>query len=459
MSDEVINKKEKLLIEYLISSREIFAKCHSIAKPEFFEAPLDRVVEFVKEYFQKYTDLPNPDQIEAEFDIVLKQREMDKGEHDFFLEEFEEFCRNSAMSNAILESVDHVNEGDYGVVDTLIRDALSLRIDRNLGTDIFEDVEGRIERAVDTRINYSTGSKQVDELIGNVRRGEIHVVYAPSGGGKSLWLANQSVALAKQGLDVYVISTELDENLYSKRFDVMITQTAIKEYSENVADIAFKMEEAGKSMGSIMVKQMLPGTTASEINAVVMEYELEFQKPPDVLVVDYIGRMGSSSKSSNKYDIDEEKIIGLQRIAVKNDLICLTAQQLNRESADVVRITYAHVAGGKSIVDNSDSSYALFATEEDYDNNQAQVQSLKIRNAEFQHKPIILYKNPKTLTFSDDPVSSQPKESPVTKHASKSAPSPAKAKKEQERKQREEKVETGSGKEKLKEALKLIRDI
>lgn len=404
MSEEIIDKKQKLLIEYLVSSPSIFAKCYSITKPEYYDAPLDRVVEFILDFFMKHGGIPKLDVIDAETGVALKEQSIDiPSDMEYFLEEYESFCKDSAMAKAILAGVDLVNEGKSNQVEALVREAMLVKLDKHIGLDIFKDVKDRIDTMDDNVVNYSTGSKSIDELIGNVRKGELIVTTAVSSGGKSLHLGNMSIALSQQGLDVAVISLELNEQLYAKRMDAMITGIAIADHKKSANDIDAIMQQKRKEMANITIKQLPPGSTASDIRAYLLEYSLEFKKYPDVLVIDYIGIMGYNTKSSNKFDQDEEKAIALRQIAVEYDMIVLTAQQLNREAANVVDVTYAHLAGGLSLANNSDALIAIVQSEQDIENNQVQVRGLKLRNSPKTTKPIILYRCPKTLRFSDSP--------------------------------------------------------
>ena len=62
---EAKTTKQQLLLEYLVSSVDTFALCKSIVKPEYFDPELRRSVEFIHDYYDKYSSIPTSDQIEA----------------------------------------------------------------------------------------------------------------------------------------------------------------------------------------------------------------------------------------------------------------------------------------------------------------------------------------------------------------------------------------------------------
>jgi len=438
MTDEVINKKEKLLIELAISDPEVYAACYNIVKPEYFEAPLDRVVEYINNHFIKYGAVPNVDIIDANVGVGLKQRQIDDSEIEYFLDDIEAHAQEAAMSNAIMESVDLVNSGNLKAVDDLVKEALMVKLDSHIGINLFDDPEERINSLDENVKSFSCGIPEIDELIGRYRRGEFHVCYAVSSGGKSIWLGWNAIALAKQHLDVAVISLELNEQLYAKRLDAMLTQMDIKEHGKKTAkQIADKLGELKKTMGNITIKEMPNGSTVGDISAWLLEYKLLNNKMPDVLIVDYLHLMGlADSRNKNRSDIDDELSKSLRRLGQKHDMITLSAQQVNREGQDVTKINASHVSGGIVVVNNSDSAIYFAATEEDLDNNQVSVGAMKQRNASRTAKQIILYRCPKTLNFSTTPFVGKAKaSSPVLDR-------------------QKEKVDVKS-KDKLKQALKL----
>src|ERR1700722_9331445 len=100
--------KQKLLIEYLISSSDTFALCQGIVEPDYFDPEFRNTVKFVKDYFQEYDATPEPPQIKAETGTTLERREVSRDEITYCTNEIEKFCRHRAMEKAILNSVSMV---------------------------------------------------------------------------------------------------------------------------------------------------------------------------------------------------------------------------------------------------------------------------------------------------------------------------------------------------------------
>jgi len=343
------------------------------------------------------------------------------------------------MTFAIIKSVDLINEGKHEEVQELVRKALLVKIDDSVGTDLFEDPLTRIQNTdllVDER---RIGIPAFDDYIGNIRRGEMGFIYAPSSGGKSVMLANIGYYLAKQTLDVYIISLELNETMYSKRLDSIVTDHSIKEHRGVADEIARDLEKLSGSFGKIVTKRMPYRTTPAQVRVCLMEYHLKYGKYPDVLIVDYMHLMSSGVSSKHTGKFEEHEIIAFELRDIAADIDCygFSAGQINREGQDVMSPSPAHVAGGISVINASDWSVAIAFNEEDIDNNQFQIHDLKIRNSGRKSKPIILYRDPETLRISDSPLKGKKLTSPIKK--SKPA----------------EDIDTAQGKEKLAKALKM----
>lgn len=411
----VIEKKERLLLEWVLSDKVIFTQVLRILKPEYFTRPLDAVVEFMIKYHQDHNGIPDVDLIEAEVGVPLRERGMDEGERSYFLNDIEQFCRRAAMQNALLASSEIINDPErLGEAETLVRDALLVKIDNTIGTDIFDNPLGRIESTEEVRDVWYTGIKKIDDITGGTGKGEIGCIFAESSAGKSVLLANITQKLAADKMDVLVISLEMSENLYSQRLDSIITGQSIKEHSELATTIADELEKLKPDYGKITVKRLPYGTTVADIRAIAMEYQLIYGKFPDAFVVDYLALMGSTlGKNAGKFEATEDIAFALKDLMEDTSSRCFTAGQLNREGYDVVAIRPQHVAGGISLVNALDWAVGLAQTEQDIENNQVQAVQMKVRSHDKTRSPSIIYRCPKTLIMQDEPFTDEQRRNSV----------------------------------------------
>jgi len=399
------NPKEQLLVEYALSDRKLFTKIYHILDSKYFDPPLNNVVEFVVNYFKNYHNIPTPDIIYAETDIDLATHQLDDGEFEYAYEELETHCQNEAMRHAILSSVDHLEKNAMESIFEEVRQALMVRADNNLGTEQFEDPFGRLTRMQEKLDERSIGIDKLDNVIGNVRRGELGIFAASSGGGKSLALGNIALAMASQQdkPNALILSVELNEELITKRLDSMITGISTGDVFGNVTEVVNILQQEQSNYGSIRVKRMPSGATPSTIRTYLMEYHMEFGFYPDVVCLDYIDILKPDNPKllgDNKFNIDEHLTFGVRDIMAEYDIFGFTCVQLNRDAVDKTEINYGMIAGGISKVNASDFTVALYATQEDIDNWILNVQQLKVRNTAKTTNTVQLYLNPNTLLMT-----------------------------------------------------------
>jgi archaellum biogenesis ATPase FlaH len=332
---EYTEDKQKLLINVLLSSDEIFARCQNILNATYFVNKLRPAMRFILSHAENYSVLPKFEQVNAETGMNFAKIDNITAQHqDAFLDEIEEFCKNRALADAVLSAVDLIEKGNYGEVEKRVREAILISLQSDIGTNYFHDPRARLLRIKDNNGQISTGWRDVDDkLYGGVNRGEITIWCAGSGVGKSLFLQNIALNFAKQGLNVIYISLELSEELCSMRMDSMLSEVATKEIFRKLDEVEIRVKQAGHKSGSMHVKQMPQGSTVNDIKAYLKNYEIETGKKADALVVDYLDLLFPNNKKidpSNLFVKDKFVTEELRGLMVERKMIGQTAAQLNR---------------------------------------------------------------------------------------------------------------------------------
>jgi KaiC/GvpD/RAD55 family RecA-like ATPase len=367
------NSKQRLLVEYLISSPDTFALCKSIVKSEYFDPEYRKSVDFLHTYYDKYSATPTPDQVEAETGVMLKKRDVTRDQVSYVSDEIETFCRRRAVQQAILAAPKMIAEGDYGKVEQMIKDAVTVSLHRNIGLTYFENPQERLEKMAEVPQRTSTLWNAVDELLsGGLARKEIILFSANSGGGKSITLANLALNFlaqpkypgCPQKMDVLYISLELSEELIAQRFDTMYTGISSVVWQERHEEIGEIVSEIGPHMGRLTIKRMPSGTNANAIRAYLKEFELKNGYVPDLLVIDYLDLMGANEKVSadNVFEKDKRASEQLSDILFDYNMFGATASQQNRSAIDAQELNHSHIAGGISKVNAADWYVSIVMT-------------------------------------------------------------------------------------------------
>ena len=410
---EYDENKQRLIISILLSSDEIFARCQNILNERYFINKLRPTVRFILNHAVKYNVLPKFEQVFAETgDQFLKINDISIQHQDSFLDEIEEFCKNRALADAVLDAVDLIGKGHYGEVEKRVREAILISLQSDLGTNYFDNPRVRLMKIKDKNGQITTGWKSVDDkLYGGVNRGEITIWCAGSGVGKSLFLQNLAINFAKQGLNVIYISLELSEELCSMRMDSMLSEVSTKEIFRKIDEVEIKVKQVGHRSGDLHVKQMPQGSTCNDIKAYLKNYEIETQKRPDVLIVDYLDLLFPNNKRidpGNLFVKDKFVTEELRGLMVERQMIGQTAAQLNRGAVQEQEHDHSHIAGGISKIQTADNVISIFASAAMKERGQYQVQFLKTRSSSGVGSKVNLGFDPNTLRIfdTDEPANS-----------------------------------------------------
>lgn len=410
---------QKLYLEMFLSDAETFIRCQNIFDPENFDQRLSKVADFITKYVDDYKVMPEVTQVNAVCKSNLEIVNIPKENYEWLLEEFERFSRHKALERAILKSADLLELGDYNPVEKLIKDAIQISLNRDMGTDYFEDPRGRLEELKNSNGQISTGWPSVDKkLYGGFNRGELNIFAAASGGGKSLFLANLGVNWAMVGLNIVYLTFELAENLVSMRLDSMVTGIATREIFKNIDDVELKVKMAGKRAGSIQIKYMPSGKNCNDIRAYLKEYQVKKGRKPDVLLIDYLDLMMPLSVKVSPSDLFvKDKYVSeeIRNLAMETQCITVTASQLNRTAVEEVEFDHSHISGGLSKIQTADNVIGIFTSRAMKERGRYQIQFMKTRSSSGVGQKVDLEFNIDTLRISDidDESESQPTTSQI----------------------------------------------
>ena len=408
--EEVITEysedKQKLLIDVLLSSDETFARCQNILNAKYFVNKLRPAVRFILKYANDFKVLPKIEHVNAETGMSFYKIEDIAEQHqESFLKEIEGFCKNRALAEAVLSAVDLIGKGNYAEVERQVREAILISLQSDLGTNYFEDPRARLLSIKDKNGQISTGWKTVDDkLYGGINRGEMTIWCAGSGVGKSLFLQNSAINLAKQGLNVVYISLELSEGLTGMRMDSMLTEIGTRDIFRNLDTVEIKVKQAGFKSGDLYVKQISQGSTCNDIKVYLKNYEIERKRKPDVLIVDYLDLVFPNNKQINPSDLfvkDKFVTEEMRGLAVEGKMICITASQLNRSAVEEQEHSHAMISGGLSKIQTADNVISIFASAAMKERGQYQIQFLKTRSSSGVGSKVYLGFDPNTLRIFD----------------------------------------------------------
>jgi KaiC/GvpD/RAD55 family RecA-like ATPase len=396
---------QKIYLEMFLGDAETFVRCQNIFDPDNFDQRLRSAATFINEYVEKYKVMPEASIVNASCRTQLNAAVLPKENYDWLMNDFEMFSRHKSLERAIGESAELLEAGDYGPVEKLIRDAIQISLNRDMGTDYWADPRARLMKLKENNGQISTGWPTLDKkLYGGFKRGDLDIFCAGSGGGKSLFLANLALNFALQGLNCIYFTFELSEELVSMRLDSMVTGINSKDIFRELDDVELKVRMLGKKTGGIRVKYLPSQKNCNDLRSFLKEYQVKTGHKPDIILVDYLDLMMPLSIKVSPSDLFvKDKYVSeeLRNLAMETQTIVVTASQLNRAAVEEIEFDHSHISGGLSKIMTADNVIGIFTSRAMRERGRYQIQLMKTRSSSGVGQKVDLEFNVDTLRITD----------------------------------------------------------
>lgn len=362
---------QRSILSMLLADRHFLLQSRDMVHPRYFVDKSHRLIcELLFEFYDKYKDPPQKKYLSHEITHRVedeKKRLYFLGElnvlsnfyypgletRDYLSDNIVNFAQTQKIKVAFKDSMKVMK--DYGVRDdatwgkvgTILRDALLLEKNFDPGLDYFKNIEERYDELLHAEEHgekFITNFPSIDdELGGGLGRGEIGAVCAPSGVGKSIFLANVATWNLLRGKRVLYLSTEMKQNKVAMRIDAILTNTAVYELAQKRKEVIERIREVvvdNEDQRMFMLK-WFPAKSAdiNSFRAYLSQLTLHNGFKPDLVIVDYVGEMKDYTDVP-KHE-SRERIVGdLTQWCAEEDFTLLTALQPNRTGKEVSRSGY-----------------------------------------------------------------------------------------------------------------------
>ena len=361
---------QEKIFQSLMSDKEWAGQMVEVMDPSFFDV---RYLQFLGEkffaYFAKYKCFPSlgllvtiiRDDLSENDDLVLRDQivqflhriksSTDLADLAFVKDKTLDFCRKQAFKEALEKAVDLIQTEKFDSVLALMKKAVAVGLPSSTGHDFFEDAEARFVKL--NRLVCPTGLSRLDArdvLRGGLGRGEMGVVTANTGVGKSHWLVAMGANAMRAGKNVLHYTFELTEYAVGLRYDSNLCDIASNDVQDQKEQVLQQYEEM--ELGRLIIKEYPTGSATSITLRNHLEKLMLKGFVPSVIIIDYADIM----RSTKSYDSlrHELKLIyeELRNLAMDLSVPIWTASQANRESAnsDIVGLENMAEAYGKAMV-------------------------------------------------------------------------------------------------------------
>ena len=398
---------EKTILANLIHNEQYTRKVLPFIKGDYFSDRTERTVfEEIQKFVDKYSDLPNQNALEVELDsrkdlneddykrVLSVVKELQKDDDvifDWLVETTEDFCKDKAVYNAIVDGIAIIDGKDkkrgVDALPTILTDALAVGFDNRVGHDYLHDTDARYEfyHKVEEKIPFDL------EFFNRITKGglpqkTLNIVLAGTGVGKSLFMCHVASNCLNQGRNVLYITLEMAEERIAERIDANLMNISIDDlhelpkqmFDDKIASIA------KKTNGQLVIKEYPTASAHSNhFRGLIKELAIKKSFKPDIIFVDYLNICASSrfkaNGNVNSYMYIKAIAEELRGLAVETNVPIMSATQTTRSGFSNSDIGLEDTSESFGLPATADLMFALISNEELDELNQIAVKQLKNR--------------------------------------------------------------------------------
>jgi replicative DNA helicase len=386
---------QQSLIKSIIEDKKYGETIIDVLERRYFEnVSFKLIMENVRELFKTYNTIPNYDTVAQK---IMAEGGNDSTKHVDTLEAIKNldvnteyvqdtalnFCKQQNLKKKLKDVHNIIDNGEfesYNKIEDIIQKALQVGLINDDGTDVFEDIDLALEK--DNRLPIATGIVGIDNLLeGGLGRGELGIVLAPTGTGKTTLLTKIANTAYNHGFNVLQIFFEDNPGNFKRKHYTIWSGISPKDQPENAEEVKEKVKEAEiQSKGGIkLLKLASDNVTISEIKSKVRKLISDGFKI-DLLLIDYVDCI-SPERSVNGEEWKGEGSImrSLESMTGEFDIAIWTATQGNRESISSEVVNSDQMGGSIKKAQIAHVIVSIAKTLEQKENNLATLTLLKSR--------------------------------------------------------------------------------
>lgn len=391
------------LTHEFMANHQFFEDLSSIVDQNMFTDPqLKVIVGTIKNYFERYGNVPSYDSLREE----LREMSHTNQESDTYMAVVDK------VNNVQMEGVEHIRElagkffrqqniirtaheilaiagsGDIKKYDScvsLLNDAMTKGIHNDFGEGVFDHLKETLSD--DYRTPIPTGIHKIDEVLeGGLGKGELGVIIAPSGIGKSSMTTAMASYAALNGNNVLQIVFEDRIKQIQRKHIGRITGIESKDLSkpDYIDEVMAKVKEyqdQGTLQKNLRIVKFASGEkTARDIGRFIKKLTNSGFKP-DLVIVDYFECLAHepSKDTSNDYEREGKTMRVFEAMVGELDIAMWIPSQGTKDSINLDLITMDKIGGSVKKAQIAHVILSIARTVDDIANNKATIAVLKNR--------------------------------------------------------------------------------
>jgi len=344
------------LLNQIIVDKDFSQSIIDVIENGYFENKYFKIIiQMIKEYYKKYNHTPSFDTLEqvtkselqqqiaakVVLDTIKKIQEAPIDGVDFVQEKALKFCKQQELQKVMTRAQKIIDGGEFENYDTLeemVREALLVGSKDTTMLDVFSNLDQVLED--DYRHPIPMGIPGIDRLLkGGLAKGEIGVILAPTGVGKSTVLTKISNHAFNLGFNVLQIFFEDNPKVIQRKHFTLWTKIHPDELSEKKDEVMNSVNEIKNTMNNELILKKLPSDTKT-----MLQIKNEIRKiiadgtKIDMVVLDYIDCIVPDKNLGDEWKSEGSVMRAFEAMCHEMNIVGWTATQGNRSSisSDVV---------------------------------------------------------------------------------------------------------------------------
>ena len=394
------------ILNHLLNNEDYCRRVVPYLKNEYFEGTHKTVFDLIVNFVSKHNKLPTSKILELELKkinapedvlnnasrLVNEIAEKSDIDTEYLLDESEKWCKERAVYNAIMDSIQIIDgkdkERSEGAIPEILSEALGVSFDEAIGHDYIDNSDERFEfyNRKEDRIPFDL------DYFNKITKGglpnkTLNIALAGTGVGKSLFMCHCAASVLNQGKNVLYITMEMAEERIAERIDANLMNLPIESLgslSKHVFDD--KISKIAKAAtGKLIVKEYPTGSAhTGHFRALLNELRLKKNFSPDMIYIDYLNicassRMRGMGGSINSYTYIKAIAEELRGLAVEFNVPIVSATQTTRSGFSNTDVGLEDTSESFGLPATADLMFALISTEELEELGQIMVKQLKNR--------------------------------------------------------------------------------
>ena len=397
---------ERTTLSQLVSNEQYARKVLPFMKGDYFSDRTERTIfEEIAKFVDKYNKIPTQTSLEIEVSSrkdlnsddykrvieVIQAMESTDVDFDWLVDTTEQFCKDKAVYNAIVEGISIIDGKDKkrgpDAIPSILTDALAVGFDNRVGHDYLLDADSRFDyyHKVEEKIPFDL------DFFNRITKGglppkTLNIALAGTGVGKSLFMCHVAANCLSQGRNVLYITLEMAEERIAERIDANLMNISMEDlhdlpkqmYDNKIASII------KSTSGQLIVKEYPTASAhSSHFRGLIKELAIKKSFRPDIIFVDYLNICASSrfkgAINVNSYMYIKAIAEELRGLAVETNVPIMSATQTTRSGFTSTDIGLEDTSESFGLPATADFMFALISNEELEGLNQIAVKQLKNR--------------------------------------------------------------------------------